>query len=466
MKYTALVLALVAVCTALPCCDGTAISDAARITYLPNLEANIDAFPMYSGYIPLADGKQMFYWLVEGTTDEIRSSGPLLLWLNGGPGCSSLTGLLTENGPFRPTQSRPVHLVPNEYSWNQLANVVYLESPAPVGFSSWPGHDHFLHGDNATADQNYEFLASWINAYPQYQNRPFFITGESFGGHYIPTLSTKLTQQPIEGLDFRGFMVGNPSTILAHDSGPSLTQYVRTHMLAPLNAVINEDWRIGINPYDVLVDTDRHCSFLLDYIRFPHRFNNFTWRPVGEFLEEHSPEFRSARHAAEEHTVRYVPNPSPCLITDMVAYLREADVQVALHAIANSSVEPIHWKSCTTLEYVGYSPTIIPYYDYLMNHTSISIWVYSGDADTMVNAIGTEEWIYALGRPHKTEWRSWHYLRHGQQERQVAGFSVDFDRITFRTVKGSGHMVPTFQPAPALQLLDDFLQASLATDAK
>jgi Serine carboxypeptidase len=398
------------------------------------------------GYIPLKDDKEMFYWLVEGASADVRSDGPLVLWLNGGPGCSSLTGLLTENGPFRPTGTRPVHLVPNEYSWNQVANVVYLESPPPVGFSTWPGHNNFPHGDNATADVNYEFLASWILAYPQYQNRPFYITGESFGGRtyilyshklssslelcsggrqfveesppiasipsrsaavihfvldtfshtfthelslslyrllslaldYIPTLSTKLAKNPIAGLDFRGFMVGNPSTIVDHDSGPSLTEYIRTHMLGPLTGFINEDWRIGINPYDILVDTDRHCTFLLDYIRFPHRFNNYTWRPVGEFLEEHSPEFRASAEQARARSTRYVPNPSPCLITDMTEYLRETDVQVALHAIANSSVGAIDWQSCTTLEYVGYSKTIIPYYDYLMNETSISMWIYSG----------------------------------------------------------------------------------------
>ncbi|KAG2461772.1 PPGB protein, partial [Polypterus senegalus] len=85
-----------------------------EIKYLPGLEKQ-PSFRQYSGYLNVMEDKHLHYWFVESQTNP--SSSPVVLWLNGGPGCSSLDGLLTEHGPFL------------------IANVLYLESPAGVGFS-------------------------------------------------------------------------------------------------------------------------------------------------------------------------------------------------------------------------------------------------------------------------------------------------------------------------------------------
>ncbi|KAG5035160.1 hypothetical protein JHK85_010478 [Glycine max] len=73
----------------------------------------------------------LFYYFVESKTDP--ASKPLILWLNGGPGCSSLgMGAFSKNGPFRPNGEV---LIKNEYSWNKETNMLYLETPVRVGFS-------------------------------------------------------------------------------------------------------------------------------------------------------------------------------------------------------------------------------------------------------------------------------------------------------------------------------------------
>ncbi|KAJ6705182.1 SERINE PROTEASE FAMILY S10 SERINE CARBOXYPEPTIDASE [Salix purpurea] len=103
---------------------------------MPCVSKEIMALPLaflYSGYVTVDEKneKALFYYFAEAELDCV--SKPLVLWLNGGPGCSSLgVGAFSENGPFRPSGEV---LVKNQYSWNREANMLYLETPIGVGFS-------------------------------------------------------------------------------------------------------------------------------------------------------------------------------------------------------------------------------------------------------------------------------------------------------------------------------------------
>ncbi|KAI5335183.1 hypothetical protein L3X38_025316 [Prunus dulcis] len=90
-------------------------------------------FQQYAGYITVDEKQQrsLFYYFVEAETDP--ASKPLVLWFNGGPGCSSVgIGAFGEHGPFKPSGDI---LLKNDFNWNREANMLYLESPAGVGFS-------------------------------------------------------------------------------------------------------------------------------------------------------------------------------------------------------------------------------------------------------------------------------------------------------------------------------------------
>ncbi|PIO61182.1 serine carboxypeptidase, partial [Teladorsagia circumcincta] len=121
------------------------------------------------------------------------AQAPLLLWLNGGPGSSSLEGLFLENGPFRIGKDGKT-IARNPYAWNQFANVLYLESPVGVGYSYSTDGNQPQYSDDLTAAENYAALKNFFNRYPEYRSRPFYTTGESYAGVYIPTLSALLIQ--------------------------------------------------------------------------------------------------------------------------------------------------------------------------------------------------------------------------------------------------------------------------------
>ncbi|KAM0948866.1 putative carboxypeptidase D [Dioscorea sansibarensis] len=147
-------------------------------------------FNQYAGYVTVDahSGRALFYYFVESPQDSLRK--PLVLWLNGGPGCSSLgIGAMLELGPFR-VNSDGETLYSNEYAWNKVANIIFLESPAGVGFSySNSTSDYESSGDKRTADDTYIFLIKWLERFPQYKGRDFYITGESYAGHYVPELA-------------------------------------------------------------------------------------------------------------------------------------------------------------------------------------------------------------------------------------------------------------------------------------
>lgn len=125
----------------------------------------------------------------------------------GGPGASSIgNGAFAENGPFR-VKADGKTLEVDKYSWNQLANMLYLESPVNVGFSynSTPLAEVDMYNDAAAIDAKYNALLSFFKKFPQFKKNPFYITGESYGGIYIPLLTRKiLDNQRENGINLQG----------------------------------------------------------------------------------------------------------------------------------------------------------------------------------------------------------------------------------------------------------------------
>jgi serine carboxypeptidase-like clade II len=187
-----------------------------RVDQLPGQPDGVD-FAQYAGYVTVdaAAGRALFYYMAEaagGNNGSASNTKPLLLWLNGGPGCSSLGyGAMEELGPFR-VMSDGKTLYRNPYAWNRAANVLFLESPAGVGFSySNTTADYVSAGDNKTADDSLAFLLGWLERFPEYKGREFYIAGESYAGHYVPQLAHAILRhaagKDASPINFKGIMV-------------------------------------------------------------------------------------------------------------------------------------------------------------------------------------------------------------------------------------------------------------------
>jgi serine carboxypeptidase-like clade I len=191
------------------------------ITNLPGYSGNTPS-PQYSGMMSVNqnNGRSLHYWFV--TSENSPSTDPLVVWFNGGPGCSSLDGFFYEHGPLHfandTVNSDGVpQLVDNPFRWNLFANVLFVEAPAGVGFSYSQNINDYNTNDNITADDNYRFILNFLQAYPEYQNNTLYISGESYAGIYVPMLAERVmlgntNLPPNQRINFGGIMVGNGCT--------------------------------------------------------------------------------------------------------------------------------------------------------------------------------------------------------------------------------------------------------------
>ena len=143
----------------------------------------------YSGYLSVGTSMNMWFWFFESRNSP--TTAPLAMWLNGGPGCSSMIGLFQENGPcqFYNGASTPSL---NPYSWNTYANMLYVDQPIGTGFSY--GTDDAT-GTVSAAPYVWTLLQAFYAQFPQYQNRQFGLWTESYGGHYGPEFAEYFEEQ-------------------------------------------------------------------------------------------------------------------------------------------------------------------------------------------------------------------------------------------------------------------------------
>ncbi|XP_048232099.1 serine carboxypeptidase-like 27 [Ricinus communis] len=420
-----------------------------KITYLPGQPANVE-FNQYSGYVTVNQqaGRALFYWLIESPASRRAESRPLILWLNGGPGCSSVAyGAAEEIGPFRIKPDGKT-LYFNPYAWNKLANLLFLESPAGVGFSyTNTTSDLYNTGDQRTAEDAYEFLVNWFERFPQYKHRDFYIVGESYAGHYVPQLSqivhqkNKGIQNPV--INFKGFLVGNAVTDDYHDYVGTF-EYWWTHGL------------ISDSTYKTLRDTcnfesSLHPSAECIKALYLAELEQGNIDPYSIFTRPCN-STASLRRNLRGHYPWMSRAYDPCTERYSIVYFNRPEVQKAIHANVTGIL--YEWKTCSDIvgNYWADSPlSMLPIYKELIA-AGLKIWVFSGDTDAVVPVTATRYSIDALKLPTVTNWYPWY------DNGKVGGWSQVYKGLTLVTITGAGHEVPLHRPRQAFILFRSFLE--------
>jgi cathepsin A (carboxypeptidase C) len=158
------------------------------------------------------DNLKLYFLMAESRSNPDKD--PLIIWLQGGPGCSSMLGLYTENGPYNFRFDKdhikdPFELVKNNFSWNNAANVMYIDQPIGTGFSFTDSWTAFRMTEDQVAEDFYIFLHNFLHKYPKFQGREIFLTGESYAGHYIPVIARTLQLKDDPWINLGGLAIGN-----------------------------------------------------------------------------------------------------------------------------------------------------------------------------------------------------------------------------------------------------------------
>ncbi|MED6197214.1 Serine carboxypeptidase-like 20, partial [Stylosanthes scabra] len=481
------------------------------VTQIPGFNGNNFPSKHYSGYINIdgngESGKNLFYYLVSSERNPVKD--PLVLWLNGGPGCSSFDGFVYEQGPFKFEAAKSKGSLPtlhtNPYSWSKVSNIIYLDSPAGVGLSYSKNSTNYVTGDLQTAFDTHAFLLKWFEQFPEFVANPFYIAGESYAGVYVPTLAFEVVKGIRSGrkplINFKGYMVGNGVTDEIFD-GNALIPFV--HGMGLISDTIYEDVETsckgnfykyysedtdqddndnscsksfekvdraidGLNVYDILEpcyhEGDSNSPWLKAAIAngtLPNSFQDLGVNNNNEMpLKVRKRMFGRAWPFRAPLKPGLVPSWPQLLaqtrhvacVSDVVAtsWLNNNAVRKAIHAEGESVTGP--WELCTgKIEYNHDAGSMIPYHKNLTT-LGYRALIFSGDHDMCVPFTGSEAWTSSLAYKILDEWRPWN------SNGQIAGYLQGYENnLTFLTVKGAGHTVPEYKPREALDFYSRWLE--------
>uniref|UniRef100_A0ACD5Y143 Uncharacterized protein n=1 Tax=Avena sativa TaxID=4498 RepID=A0ACD5Y143_AVESA len=418
------------------------LKDADKITALPG-QPNSVSFGQYSGYVTVDEknGRALFYYLAEAVTDAAMK--PLVLWLNGGPGCSSFGyGAMIELGPFRINSDNKT-LSTNEHAWNNVANVIFLDSPAGVGFSySNTTSDYDRSGDQRTADDAFLFLVNWLERFPEYKGRPFYISGESYAGHFVPqitatVLSHNMNNATRTSLNLQGILVGNP--------------YLDNNMNT--KGVIDFLWSHAVISDEVFANITKSCNFNMpDSKECSDAMAVYDSTNI-DLYDIYGPVCIDAPNGTYYPSC-YIPGYDPCSAYYVDAYLNDPDVQKVLYTRTTK------WAGCTDLHWKDSPASMVLTLKFLMAN-GLPVWLFSGDFDSVCPFPATRYTIHDLGIAVTEPWRPW------TASKEVGGYVQAYtEGLVFATVRGAGHQVPYFKPEKALILVSSFLKGILPTYEK
>ncbi|CAD6194379.1 unnamed protein product [Caenorhabditis auriculariae] len=464
-----------------------------------------------SGYLDANESGtwRLFYVLVEAR-DLPREEAPLLIWFNGGPGCSSLGGFLEELGPYY-INFDGKSVFENPFTWAQKANILFIESPVGTGFSYSAQEANYTKADDTTtAEQNFHAVRDFFEKkHVEYSNSTFFLSGESYAGVYVPMLSQKIlqaiNQDDFPNRNFQGISIGNGymnvkfsmNTFVlwaAYHGRTSPDEWEKIKELCKTEGATDADhydytkFMTSKNGMDFYGDKSE-CGKLLDPIirgnfEEDEGFNFFNFYddcyynfslpnpidPVSEAFEN-----------VKKHGIRGLINKystdgnlgfSCWQDVALKNYLNSEVVQKALGIDETWRKRGEKWLPCNLVMYDNYHMTFndtSPFFDDLIQKSkreSFRILVYSGDVDLACNFLGDQYFMRSLAkrnRMNKTQTHQpWFYkennrqggFQHRYELKNGHGTNISIDVLT---IKGSGHFVPLDRPGPALQMINNFL---------
>lgn len=405
----------------------------------------VDPPKRVAGYFDLnrTHDAKMFYFFFESRTQS--STDPVVLWMTGGPGCSSELAVFFENGPF--AINKDLSLNETKNGWDTNTNMIFVDQPINSGFSFSDDERDRVHDEVGVADDMLDFLQAFFAKHPEFADRDFYVTGESYAGHYVPSVSHRvwLAKKNGEGkpINIKGLAIGNGLTDPAIQYGAyadyalqnkliSQGLHDRIQFLYPVCRVgaqicAGHDWKV-------------ECLLALQFCQVAI-FESIMMAAGNINVYDIRKECKGAL-CYEEFQI-------------LDKFLNQKSIRDAL------GVGDRRWEACSPSVYQDMMGDWMKQYDNLLPEMladGVRVMIYAGDQDFICNWLGNRRWVDALEWHGADDWAAeedFEWSVHGKP----AGMVRESGGLTFVQVYQAGHMVPMDQPENGLDMITRFTRS-------
>jgi len=383
-----------------------------------------------SDFLSIDGTNKLFYILFKSRAN--LSKAPLVFWLQGGPGCSGLKNALTENGPF--AINSDLTLTSSFYSWNNNADVVYIDQPLGTGFSSVKDISRIPSTRKQLIEDFRNFLKAFLEKHTEYHGRDFYLAGHSYGTRFVLMYAKDLIDRKYDQLNLKGIALGNgwykPNTMLK-----SFTDFA-------------EENKLFINSFSYI--TTRLAYF------FSSLFTNLRLHTLAHFFDQLGQiALNGINKRINLYDIRKECNPKPSCYdaSKLIAFMNRSDV---LHEL---KVDKKIWVQCSKNVYNQLVANemytdITNVLEELLN--KIKVVIYNGKYDWRCNIKGIYATINQLKWNKKKEfdlssWKPWIVTG------RLAGKYKEAGKFKLYEVYDAGHLVTFDQPESSFDILTELL---------
>lgn len=429
---------------------------------------------MSAGYLPARpegtngepkDNAHLFFLLLRAR--HVPAKRKLIIWFNGGPGCSSFDGAMMEVGPWRMDGKGGLVWVKDGASWNEYADILFLDQPVGTGFS-YVNTNGYTTSLPQAADEVVYFLNQFVQVFPEYSRDveinygssgsgvDTYLAGESFAGQYIPYTAKAIVNARNPPVSLKGIAIGNGFIDPINQYGTELETMVEKKI-----------WTTDSSDYKKVARLVESCRKELDQLA------NGNYREVGDcdnILQSIISSTTTKRPGSSLYTcinmydVRLTDTSPACgmnwptTLSAMYDYLRRADVRKALHV--DEAHKPEAWVECNSnvgsaMRRDTTSPPSVQLLPELLEK-GVKVMLFAGEEDLICNSIGVRRtaenlvWGGAKG-----------FGDHPAQDWYVNGTLAGTWRtarnFTYVGIKGASHMVGVDKPVEAHNMIVRFM---------
>lgn len=374
------------------------------------------------GYIEIKNGEKIFYWLFKAR--DLNQNAPLIITLPGGPGCSGMEYALEQNGPFRIDISTNKSLKSNPYSYNNIADVLFVDQPLGTGFSYAFNLNDIPDNIEKAAEDFLNFFQGFSSRYPDYQGRDIYLLGQAFGGHWAIIYTDYLLSHMTTKYNIKGVLITNPmlaptyqilsyAPFMFHKKRINFVQYLQSYLASILTLVFH---------YFRKADIALMFNEMIYPIQAGYKTKTFSLYDITK----------------------------PCTIPGCVDYnplysfINQINVRRALGVS-----ETYNWTFCnSTVKNVlksTYLQDITGPLQRMLDKFNISLFMFNGNHDWLVNTDGLLNFLDILKWSGQLEFRKAQFKDY-HSDGKIVGLFKKAKNLFLVTLNESGHFVFQDQP--------------------